>query len=253
MRSYNYWNVVADTGVITQHISSILIFIAVFLYLYVGRLSPEVLLTSCALTMATGYAIWDFSIRSMYSSYTMKRRHIIKSSVLFCIILFGLSPVLKTLTEDTTSDTIWALSAGLFLGNCLLYDYSVSPHTLLKLPGVIATNAAVFASVVLASRLPTNIHVFSFLTFAVAWFALFPMFRRLLNSSSEFHKIALTLALVVLATASFSQYSKLVIYLYFATTLFITFVCPLWLIWIQRYKNQINGPWDEALPKISEE
>ena len=28
--------------------------------------------------------------------------------------------------------------------------------------------------------------------------------------------------------------------------LFVTFVCPFWLMWLQRYKNEIHGPWDEA-------
>lgn len=28
--------------------------------------------------------------------------------------------------------------------------------------------------------------------------------------------------------------------------LFVTFFCPFWLMWLQRYKNEIHGPWDEA-------
>jgi hypothetical protein len=33
----------------------------------------------------------------------------------------------------------------------------------------------------------------------------------------------------------------------FATTCaFITFIAPLWFIRLQRYKNTIHGPWDEA-------
>lgn len=31
----------------------------------------------------------------------------------------------------------------------------------------------------------------------------------------------------------------------------ITFICPMWLVRIQKYKAQINGPWDEAIPKLS--
>jgi len=35
---------------------------------------------------------------------------------------------------------------------------------------------------------------------------------------------------------------------YVISILFITFVCPYWLTRIQKYKNTIHGPWDEAVP-----
>ncbi|KAG5638969.1 hypothetical protein H0H81_008189 [Sphagnurus paluster] len=48
----------------------------------------------------------------------------IKSSILIFLALLSLSPVLRTLTAATSSDSIWALSAVLFLLNALLADYS---------------------------------------------------------------------------------------------------------------------------------
>jgi phosphatidylinositol glycan class C protein len=45
----------------------------------------------------------------------------------------------------------------------------------------LSTNAAIFASVLLASRLDTNVDVFGLLSFAVEWFSLFPIFRRHLS------------------------------------------------------------------------
>ena len=38
---------------------------------------------------------------------------------------------------------------------------------------------------------------------------------------------------------------------FMAAVLFVSFICPLWLICIQKYKQKINGPWDEAVPKWS--
>jgi hypothetical protein len=32
---------------------------------------------------------------------------------------------------------------------------------------------------------------------------------------------------------------------------FVMFGCPLWLVRIQKYKQKINGNWDEAVPKWS--
>lgn len=50
--------------------------------------------------------------------------------------------------------------------------------SLFRIPGSLSTNAAIFASVLLASRLDTNIDVFGLLSFAVEWFSLFPIFRK---------------------------------------------------------------------------
>lgn len=52
-----------------------------------------------------------------------------KSSLTLFLVLVGLSPVLKTLTAATSSDSIWSLSAMLFCLNALLADYR-EPHSI---------------------------------------------------------------------------------------------------------------------------
>jgi len=42
------------------------------------------------------------------------------------LALMALSPVLRTLTAATSSDSIWALSAALFALNALLADYTAT-------------------------------------------------------------------------------------------------------------------------------
>ena len=50
-----------------------------------------------------------------------------------------------------------------------------------RFPGSLSLNAAIFASVMLASRLQSLLDVFAFLAFAMEWFAVFPMFRQRLK------------------------------------------------------------------------
>lgn len=57
----------------------------------------------------------------------------------------------------------------------------INKNVVCRIPGSLSTNAAIFASVLLASRFDTNLDVFSLLSFAVEWFALFPIFRRYLQ------------------------------------------------------------------------
>ena len=128
----------------------------------------------------------------------------VKSSILIFLALLALSPVLRTLTAATSSDSIWALSAFLFALNVVLADYTpmhagqqhprercapprrdtccgVADTEAPRLTSVMSVNAAISASVVLASRLVDDISVFALTLFAIEAFALFPLLRRRLQ------------------------------------------------------------------------
>lgn len=60
-------------------------------------------------------------------------------------------------------------------------DYQMTQPWRGKDAGAIALNAAIWASVILASRLPTNVHVFGLISFAVNWFGLLPIYTRALR------------------------------------------------------------------------
>lgn len=126
---------------------------------------------------------------------------VMKSSIMMFLVLMSLSPVLRTLTAATSSDSIWALAAALFVLNALLADYTATePQTAhegqfvsvflifqltlipnFRLSSVLSMNAAVSASVVLASRLSTDVSVFALMLFSIKLFALYPMLRHRLQ------------------------------------------------------------------------
>ena len=68
----------------------------------------------------------------MLTCFLRVDRAAIKSGFLFCIFLLGLSPILKTLTEDFALDSIFALATFLFLLNLAFHDYSSHDTTLMK-------------------------------------------------------------------------------------------------------------------------
>lgn len=59
MRTYDYWKMVYESGVITQHISSVVIFIAVFIYLQMGTLVANHLIWTGSFMTGIGYIVWD--------------------------------------------------------------------------------------------------------------------------------------------------------------------------------------------------
>lgn len=153
-----------------------------------------------------------------------------KSACLIYFALLGLSPILKSLTRSTSSDSIWALATWLLIINIFFFDYGslydqskpqaappapeFTNSTLVDpspapvnqtprsppFPSSLSTNAALMASTVLASRLKTTTAVFSLTLFSIQVFGLFPVFRRHLRHKSFNLHLLLTFALVTMST-----------------------------------------------------
>ncbi|KXJ94175.1 phosphatidylinositol N-acetylglucosaminyltransferase-domain-containing protein [Microdochium bolleyi] len=184
----------------------------------------------------------------------------IKSAVLIYFTLLGLSPILKSLTRSTSSDSIWSMSFWLLVINIFFYDYSGGVGV--KFPASLSTNAALMASTVLASRLPSTGQVFSLTLFSIEVFGLFPVFRRYARHRSWRYHAALSLSLIVgaggglgiiLTDVSDSDawpWKAGLMGVLVAMLLSIVAMggCSWWLISLQKYKEAINGPWDQARP-----
>ncbi|CAK7222018.1 glycosylphosphatidylinositol anchor biosynthesis [Sporothrix curviconia] len=187
----------------------------------------------------------------------------IKSAVLIYFTLLGLSPILKSLTRSTSSDSIWAMSFWLLAINIFFFDYSgvwVGAH---KFPvASLSTNAALMASTVLASRLPSTGQVFSLTLFSIEVFGLFPVFRRYARHRSWQYHVGLTVLLVLGAGAGVGiiltepseglPWPGATAGMVVACLLSAVAMggCSWWLIGLQKYKNEIYGPWDPARPVI---
>ena len=198
VRTLNYWIVVLETVSVSNHLSLIMIFVCVFIQLYTQQWSPQYLAGTSSLLSFLGYAIWDgflksleaygplsvaerISIRTRFLNAHLLGWRIASSAILLTIILLGLSPMLKTLTKDISSDSLWAFTTLMFLANIIFHDYGSSKATTVRFPDSLSINAAIFASVLLASRLSSDMQVFALMLFSVQMFALFPLFQRYLR------------------------------------------------------------------------
>lgn len=200
------------------------------------------------------------------------RMNTIKSAILIYSTLLGLSPILKSLTRSTSSDSIWAMSFWLLSLNIFSFDYSGAWVGVNKFPvASLSTNAALMASTVLASRLPSTGQVFSLTLFSIEVFGLFPVFRRYARHRSWRYHAALTALLVlgagggvgmVLGAADCASPAEcagqpwpwrsglLGMLVGCLISALAMGGCSWWLIGLQKYKNEIYGPWDPARPII---
>ncbi|KAI9800725.1 MAG: hypothetical protein M1833_003141 [Piccolia ochrophora] len=192
--------------------------------------------------------------QALFSPRNQQRLATAKSAVLIYCTLLGLSPILKSLTKSTTSDSIWAMSCWLMCINVFFFDYGGGVGA--KFPASLSTNAALMASTVLASRLPSTTHVFSITLFSIEVFGLFPVFRRHLRHMSWHGHVAVTVFLVMGAgggvgiVSSGGGWKAAIAGMFlgcFLTGLAMG-MCSWWLIGLQKYKNEIHGPWDPARP-----
>ena len=129
---------------------------------------------------------------------------------------------------------------------------------MIRLSSVLSMNAAVSASVVLASRLSTNVSVFALVLFSILSFALFPILRRRLqvklfpknlllsltdclfrrqSSCSNAVWLLITAGLWTSAVLLVASLSRTVMWIYFSILFFVTLLAPAVLIWAQRYKK----------------
>ncbi|KAI3540748.1 phosphatidylinositol N-acetylglucosaminyltransferase [Colletotrichum paranaense] len=202
-----------------------------------------------------------------------QRLSTVKSAILIYSTLLGLSPILKSLTKSTSSDSIWAMSFWLLTINIFFFDYSGGVRV--NIPASLSTNAALMASTVLASRLPSTGQVFSLTLFSIEVFGLFPVFRRYARHRSWGYHYAMTVFLVLGAGAGvgvivgdngsgvaagscagmgISCWPWKGAVAGMVVSVLISAIamggCSWWLIGLQKYKNEIYGPWDPARPII---
>ncbi|KAH9008847.1 phosphatidylinositol N-acetylglucosaminyltransferase [Lactarius deliciosus] len=281
---YRYWPLVLGACAISQNISVIFIFLAVFTRLFDHTLDPRLLVALSTAGFIGGCLVWELMGHFESDAASSERRtcfsssiqlnptnqscsalgaRMVKASLLIFLALIALAPILRTLTAPTSADSIWALAAALFLVHAALADYTYSASPVQRercaflspsfglaliwgkrLTSVLSINAAISATVVLASRLHDDLAVFALMLFSVEAFALFPVLRRRLQQLTPAPVQALVTGALGLAALAAPLPG-----LCAAVLVSVTFGAPAVLIWAQQYKHEIRGPWDAATPR----
>lgn len=128
VKTYTYWHTVAESVTVTSQLSTIVVFLSSFAWLQEGRVSSRTLLVSGCLITACGFAAYLMRQSQQLLSQQVLTQTL-KSTLSFTTTLLLLSPILKTLTRDTSSDTIYAMTTLLFIANFLCHNYSSAAST----------------------------------------------------------------------------------------------------------------------------
>uniref|UniRef100_A0A8C5WU80 Phosphatidylinositol glycan anchor biosynthesis class C n=1 Tax=Laticauda laticaudata TaxID=8630 RepID=A0A8C5WU80_LATLA len=243
-RKYQYWAVVFESGVVIQQLCSVCVFIVIWWYMDMGLLAPQWLFGAGLIASLIGYVLFDATDSGIERNQSGQTRwEDLKNSVVFVAFTYGCSPILKTLTESISTDTIYAMSALMLLGHLIFYDYGANAAIV---SSTLSLNMAIFASVCLASRLPQSLHAFVMVTFAIQIFALWPMLQKKLKAQTPHCYMTATLLFTLSALMGLLTISSVGTVLFALLLITISCLCPYCLIRLQLFKDNIHGPWDEA-------
>ncbi|PWN20651.1 GPI2-domain-containing protein [Microstroma glucosiphilum] len=266
---------------LTQSINVIVVFLQIFQRLEEGGLQPAALVLACLASLLAAKLAWtlllhrwvDESGDAALGKRPTSSPSMVVSFAILLLLLYALSPVLKTLTEATANDTIYPLSFMLFgLHICLGNNTMARTVTRQKeragrrqeptgqiasLPAseqppqlfsALSLNAATSASLVLASRLPSNVHVFALLFASVLCFALFPIYVRRLRSVKL--RLAICALLIPMAIGLAWPVSRSMCVVDVGLNVFILGVVPFWMRAASKGKVKYDGPWRVAKPQL---
>ena len=251
VKKLHYWELVQNTAAVTQQVSATAIFFIVFMHVHCD--APGIR-TNFLLVIDIVLLLFGYTLRCSTQLRWPEAAEVassLKSCALFAAILHLISPVLRTLTESFSDDTIWALSLVLTAVHLGVHDFSYVnyPHMHPKFTGTLSLNAAIFTAVLLSSRLNSNEEVFAFIFFAIELFAYFPITcHHIKGASIEMH-IGVTFLLVSANISLLFPISTTIAWVYVFAMAAITFVLPWIMVQNQKHKDQIQGPWDIAKPE----
>ncbi|CAD7004920.1 phosphatidylinositol N-acetylglucosaminyltransferase subunit C [Ceratitis capitata] len=234
VRFFTFEEAIKGITRLNNQISCITIFLVIFYMLYSELVTPSDVLVVTGLFTSVGYIFYRgqklFEVQYLLED----------SKTLLAVLVFGylFAPLLHRLTNAISTDTIFSMTFFVLLLNLIFCDYGLSAALVSK---ALSLNAAIFASICLASRLSTAFHAFVLLVESSVFFVLYPIFTTL------YWRWYFLLPIFLLCCHLLYNISFNIFIIYALFTGFINIVCPCIFVAQQRYKYNIHGPWDEAI------
>lgn len=243
------FKVICDSVSISQYLCVVAIVILVWNYTLCSTIDYNALLLLDTVLLGSGFLV--LLLTAEITSLNLLMNYVLNISY-FITGLYVLSPIYHTLTRSISSDSIWVLTAMLIILHLFLHDYT---GCTVKAPGSgdnpslrsnISLNTSIVASVLIASRLPSRHHVFAIILFSLQVFLFAPLVTYCIKRYSFRLHLWLSMGLMAATLVLYYRLNLFLFSLLLGLLVFVTVLCPYWLIRIQRYKFEINGPWDEA-------
>lgn len=166
--------VIVESLALTQQITTVVLYLTMFL-----------LTANTSISIRTVYVIDCFLLIMCFFACIPLRLSPWTFCGWRCLILFGFIwgfvPIISTITTGYDHNTIYIITAVLFTVNIIFFDYGYINNYVNEIGGSVSFNAAVLATIVLASILPENAMVFPLIGLSIILFEFSPILRHYLN------------------------------------------------------------------------
>lgn len=218
---------------LSLQVSTVTFFLIIFYHLYDNRVTPQMVLFYSSITTFIGYLY--------YIGKDIKFSTLVENSRTgICVLVFGyiFSPLLHTLTDSISTDTIFSTTGFVMFLHLVFFDYGMPAFIVSR---AISLNAAIFGAICLASRLSSSLHAFVLLTLSTIFFALIPILM------DKFWAPWWVIPFTLICSYFLYYISMPVLVIYILMLFFLNLICPYLFVQQQKNKNNIYGPWDEAI------
>ncbi|XP_074031520.1 phosphatidylinositol glycan anchor biosynthesis class C [Leptinotarsa decemlineata] len=236
IKEISFYEAFSGSMLILQEFCNVVTFVLIYFCLLDEWVDPYTLLFTTNILTMIGFVFYlshfKRGVKKDFGSY-------FRTVITF--IVFGrlFSPVLHTLTDTISTDTIYTTTFTMMLVHLIFFDYGVGAAIV---SNSLSLSAVIFASICLASRLSSALNAFILMTIAIEMFVLFPVLLAKMKSPLFFTAVFLFIDMYLLL-----KIGSLLTTLYISVVTLISLICPLLYVQYQKYKENIYGPWDEAI------
>ncbi|KAK0402351.1 hypothetical protein QR680_016285 [Steinernema hermaphroditum] len=236
---YSFLEAFCGAAVLVSQINVIALYVLAFEFVSSGFLTPKTLVVTIAGLCIFSYA----SFIKFGEGFNWEQAYTVLTFLFFG---YGFTPVIRTLTDTISTDTIYAMTFLLFLFSLVIHDYGIDAPIVNR---HFSTNLSLMASVCLISRVDSNDTAFLLLTLSMLLFSFWPLVRNHLNAtvSSAFSAYSLLLTAPI-TFAALARISPPLVIVHVILHVVVLVICPQLLVYMQKFKSTIHGPWDEATP-----
>ncbi|KRX18589.1 Phosphatidylinositol N-acetylglucosaminyltransferase subunit C [Trichinella nelsoni] len=244
LKKVTFTEAVLGSCYVMHHISSVILFVIIFTYSYIGMIAWESVFAITLLTFFIGYLLYLKLLNETDDLKSSGYNFIsLKTIILYAGYAYGFSPVCQTLTATVSTDSTVATSVFMFLVNIIFCNYGCD---VVMVSSALSMNAGIFGTVCLVSRLSSRNEVFTLLTCSVVIFVVWPLLRGKLLEIYPTTNVPLAMCLAICVTASMYPLSRVMTLLYVALHIFITLICSSLFVVMQSMKRTLHGAWEEA-------
>ncbi|VUZ45318.1 unnamed protein product, partial [Hymenolepis diminuta] len=262
LRTFDISTLIIYAGLIFQQLCSICLFVTSYIFLLWKWVTPSQIQIALLTATCIGAALWFFVIlnpdeRSFTTILTPLRNG-------FIILVFSssLAPVLHSLLDTVSTDTIHTMTFFFLLLNFVSLPYA-NGMRICRIDGttdsnIVSVATGFLASLCMASRLAGPKETLLLIIFATLNFATWPTVRHQIQvRRGPMIRLCFTIGMGLAATLSLLPfffgneieyvYKRLLAASMILSTILINFGFPYLFYRMQSIKSNIKGPWDEAI------